>query len=389
MMKKKERSNICLPLIITFTDEGVSFFRSHNKKLIKKRLSNNSLAYGMSLEEFSAPSIQRMIVADYVSSIEISRTAFTEKRSEIMDISKLIFYSILYRRFTKVMTKRFIGSIFIENWNRSNPKNILDEDSIFNNSSISNIPDLKQETINKIKYNIIKDAMTALPGAGELTQEEITKMHLLGRKFLDNLNTFLWYILSVSHDSDDYELLYKDSVIILRQYLEKSRIAEYLSLMIMEFTINAEISQLKKLSKRLYKDKIDFGRIIHNETIRKELIRFLEKKNEFLTLSWKIKGTSTSIGTGNRLQVMIYNKDTEYQKLKQEIDSKKAVDVKKKSLIDFYQDESENEFNSDLGMYYLSYMQEACKEQQIYFDSHMDQVIGSELNIITLSLMFQ
>ncbi len=388
-MRNKEKSNICLSLIMTFTDEGVSFFRSHNKKLNRKRLSNNSLAYGMSLEEFSAPSIQRMIMAGYVSSIEISRTAFTEKRSEIMDISKLIFHAILYRRFTKVITKRFIGSTFIENWNRSNPKNILDEDSIFNNSSISNIPDLKQERIDQIKNEIINDAFAVLPGVQELTIEERTKTKQLGKRFLDNLNPFLWYILSVSYSSDDYELLFKDSVIILRQYLEKSGIAEYLSLMIMEFTINAEISQLKKLSKRLYKDKIDFGRIIHNETIRKELIKFLERKQEFLTLSWKIKGTSTSIGTDNRLQVMIYNKDTEYQKLKEEIDNKKAVDVNKKSLFDFYQDESEDEFNSDLGMYYLSYMQEACKKQQIYFDSHIDQIADSELNIITLSLMFQ
>ncbi|MCK5200789.1 MAG: hypothetical protein KAR21_20680, partial [Spirochaetales bacterium] len=203
-MESKERSNICLPLIITFTDEGVSFFRSHNKKLLKKRLSNNSLAYGMSLEEFSAPSIQRMIIADYISSIEISRTAFTEKRREIMDISKLIFFSILYRRFTRVMTKRFTGSIFIENWNRSNPKNILDENSIFNNSSISNIPDLKKEVVDRMKHSIIKDAITSLPGIGELTQEELIIMNHLGKKFLDNLNTFLWYILSISHDSDDY-----------------------------------------------------------------------------------------------------------------------------------------------------------------------------------------
>lgn len=387
MMEKKKRPNICLPLTMTFTDEGVSFFRSHNKKLNKKRLFNNSLAYGMSLEEFSAPSIQRMIMADYVSSIEISRTAFTEKRSEIMDISKLIFHAVLYRRFTKVMTKRFTGSNFIENWNRTNPKNILDENSVLNNSTMINLPDLKNETIERIKKNIINNAMTTLPGLHKLTQEEITKTSQLGKKFLDNLNPFLWYILYVSRDSD--EMLFKDSVMILRQYLEKSGIAEYLSLMIMEFTINAEISQLKKLSKRLYKDKVDFGRIIHNETIRKELIKFLESKNEFLTLSWKIKGTATSIGTGNRLQVMIYNKDTEYQKLKQEIDNKKSIDVKKKSLIDFYQDESESEFNSDLGMYYLSYMQEACKEQQIYFDSHMDQTMDRELNIITLSLMFQ
>ncbi|MCF6334565.1 MAG: hypothetical protein L3J12_02350 [Spirochaetales bacterium] len=387
-MAEKKRLKICLPLIMTFTDEGVFFFRSHNKKLNKKRLSNNSLAYGMSLEEFSAPSIQRMIIADYVSSIEISRTAFTEKRSEIMDISKLIFYAVLYRRFSKIVTKRFLNSVFVSAWNRSNPKNILDINSILNNS-IGNIPAVGDNIADQFKTAIIDNAVKMLPGINELTSEEMIKTNQLGRKFLDNLHPFIWYILSVSTRDGDYKLLYQDLVSLLIQYFEKSKIAEYLSLMIMEFTINSEISQLKKLSKKLYKDKIDFGRIIHNETIRNELIKFLESKNEFLTLSWKIKGTSTSIGTDNKLQVMIYNKETEYQKLKQGIDNKKAADIKKKSLIDFYQEESEDEFNSDLGMYYLSYMQEACKEQQIYFDSHMDQITDSDLNIITLSLLFQ
>ena len=388
-MSAKKRSNINLPLIITFTDEGVLFFRNHNRKLNKKRLSNNTLAYGMSLEEFSAASIQNMIIADYVSSIELSRTAFTIKRSEIMDISKLIFYGILYRRFAKIITKRFTGSLFVKSWNRSNPKNILDENSILNNASIGNIPSLKFEMIEHIKSEIIDGAISLLPGLKDLNFEEITQNKQIAKKFLDNLNSFLWYILSVSQGSPDYKQLQKDTILLLKKFLEKSRIAEYLSLMIMEFAINAEISQLKKLSNRLYKDKIDFGRIIHNETIRNELIRFLENKNEFLTLSWKIKGTATSIGTDNRLQIMIYNKDSEYKKLQQKITSQKTADINKKSLIDFYQEESEDEFNSDLGMYYLSYMQEACRDQQIYFDSHMDQVTNSDLNIITLSLLFQ
>jgi len=388
-MSSDKRSNICLPLIMTFTDEGVLFFRNHNRKLNKKKLSNNTLAYGMSLEEFSASSIQNMIIADYVSSIEISRTAFTQKRSEIMDISKLIFYSVLYRRFAKTITKIFAASAFIAKWNRSNPKRILDNETILTNNPIGNTHALNQETIDSIKYDIINETMINLPGINDLTADENLITRQAGKKFLDSINNFLWYILTVSQGSDDYKRLYKKIIEVLKQYLEKSKIAEYLSLMIMEFTINAEISQLKKLSKRLYKDKIDFGRIIHNETIRKELIKFLESKNEFLTLSWKIKGTSTSIGTDNKLQVMIYNKETEYKNLKDTIANHKTADIKKKSLIDFYQEESEDEFNSDLGMYYLSYMQEACKEQQIYFDSHIDQIVNSDLNIITLSLVFQ
>ncbi|MCK5672786.1 MAG: hypothetical protein KAH95_05390 [Spirochaetales bacterium] len=388
-MSPEKRSNINLPLIITFTDEGVLFFRNHNKRLIKKRLSNNTLAYGMSLEEFSASSIQNMIVANYVSRIELSRTAFTAKRSEIMDISKLIFYGILYRRFTKIITKRFLGSLFVESWNRSNPTKIMDENTVFNNTFGENIPTLNKDLIDQIKNKIIITAVSSLPGINDLTDEEVTKTKQTGKKFLNNLNSILWYILSVSQGSKDYIQLQNDATKILIKYLEKSRIAEYLSLMIMEFAINAEISQLKKLSKQLYKNKIDFGRIIHNTTIRNELIKFLESRNEYLTLSWKIRGNANSIGTENKLQIMIYNKDNEYKKLKQKIIDQKTVDINKKSLIDFYQDESENEFNSDLGLHYLSYMQEACKEQQIYFDSHMDQVTDSDLNIITLSLLFQ
>lgn len=388
-MSPEKRSNINLPLIITFTDEGVLFFRNHNKRLIKKRLSNNTLAYGMSLEEFSASSIQNMIVANYVSRIELSRTAFTAKRSEIMDISKLIFYGILYRRFTKIITKRFLGSLFVESWNRSNPTKIMDENTVFNNTFGENIPTLNKDLIDQIKNKIIITAVSSLPGINDLTDEEVTKTKQTGKKFLNNLNSILWYILSVSQGSKDYIQLQNDATEILIKYLEKSRIAEYLSLMIMEFAINAEISQLKKLSKQLYKNKIDFGRIIHNTTIRNELIKFLESRNEYLTLSWKIRGNANSIGTENKLQIMIYNKDNEYKKLKQKIIDQKTVDINKKSLIDFYQDESENEFNSDLGLHYLSYMQEACKEQQIYFDSHMDQVTDSDLNIITLSLLFQ
>ncbi len=388
-MSSIKRSNINLPLIITFTDEGVLFFRNHNKKLIKKRLSNNTLAYGMSLEEFSAASIQNMIIANYVSRIELSRTAFTAKRSEIMDISKLIFYGILYKRFTKLITKRFLGSLFIENWNRSNPTKILDENTILSNKFIGNIPSLNNELVDQFKFKIINSALATLPGLNDLTDEEITQTKHTSNKFLDNLNSLIWYILSVSQGSRDYEHLQNDMIILLNKYLQKSRIAEYLSLMIMEFAINAEISQLKKLSKRLYKNKIDFGRIIHNETIRNELIKFLESRNEFLTLSWKIQGTANSIGTDNKLQIMIYNKDNEYKQLKQKIADQKIVDINKKSLIDFYQEKSEDEFNSDLGLHYLSYMQEACKEQQIYFDSHMDQVADTDLNIITLSLLFQ
>ncbi len=384
-MKGRKGSQINLPLRLTFTDEGIHFFNTHNKKLEKQSLSDNAVGYGITLSGYAAPSVQRMIVADYISRIEVIRTAFTEKRSEIMDTSKLVFYGILYRRFASKVTALILKSTFVANWNRTNPKRILDGTSIHRFDSGGKLTQGIKEKIEKYKNELVSGAMAAL--SEKSAGEDASKLEMLGYRYLEHIDPFIWYILSVSENYNDYTLLYNGLIDLLSSYMSKYRIAEYLSLMIMEFSINAELSQLKQLSKRLYKDKTDFNKILSNALVRGELLKYLEKQQEFLTLSWKIHGNAASIGTGNKLQVLIYNKDREYQKLKDDIDSKKSADIKKKTLLDYYQEESDDRFSSDLGLYYLSFMDEACREQDIYFESNIHQLPDRGLNIITLTLI--
>ena len=387
-MDGKKDSQIDLPLRLTFTDEGIQFFRTHNRKLEKQYLSDNAVGYGITLAKYTASSVQRMIAADYISRIEVTRTAFTIKRSEIMDTSKLVFYGLLYKRFARTVISRILKTTFVSQWNRVNPKKILDEVSVLRFDPGGKLAGGISEKIGNYKKEIVLKALNLLKDTS-IPEEDAKKMEMLGCRYLEHLDSFVWYVLSVSENYNDYDLLLSDIVKLLRSYIEKYRIAEYLSLMIMEFSINAELSQLKMLSSRLYKDKTDFNKILSNEIIRTELLKYLEKQQEYLTLSWNIHGNSTSIGTDNRLQVLIYNKDQEYQKLKEDIDNKKSVDIKKKSLLDYYQEESEDRFSSDLGLYYLSFMDEACREQDIHFESNIHQLPDRWLNIITLTLIFQ
>ncbi len=387
-MEGKKNPQINLPLRITFTEEGILFFRKHNKKLEKQYLSDNTVGYGISLAQYTASSIQRMIVADYISRIEVVRTTFTVKRSEIMDTSKLIFYGILYKRFSNCVISRILKTTFVAHWNRTNPKGILDELSIHRFDSSEKLTAGINDKIGQYKNEIVSKALFELSESSD-PGEEKDKLRMLGIKYLEHLDRFIWYVLSVEGEYGDYNSLLSDIVKMLATYIEKAKIAEYLSLMIMEFSINAELSQLKQLSNRLYKDKIDFNKILSNAIVRTELLKYLEKHQEFLTLSWKIHSSRTSIGTDNKLQVVIFNKDQEYQKLKKDIDNKKSVDIRKKSLLDYYQEESEEQFSSDLGLYYLSFMDEACREQQIHFEANINQLPERGLNIITLTLRFQ
>jgi len=387
-MEGKKNPQINLPLRITLTEDGILFFRTHNKKLEKQYLSDNTVGYGISLGQYTAASIQRLVVADYISKIEVVRTAFTAKRSEIMDTSKLVFYGILYKRFNSWMISRILKTTFIAHWNRANPKRVLDETTVKRFDENGNLTIGLSDKIKRYKEILVDKAMVLLKESPE-SGEDREKLKMLGFKYLENMDAFVWYVLSVSEDYDDYQLLMGSVIQSLTTYMGKAKIAEYLSLMIMEFSINAELSQLKQLSSRIYKDKVDFKKILSNELVRTELLKYLSKNQEFLTLSWVIHSSGTSMGTDNKFQVVIFNKDQEYQKLKQDIDDKKSVDIRKKSLLDYYQEESEEQFSSDLGLYYLSFMDEACREQQIYFDAHINQLLDRGLSIITLTMRFQ
>ena len=84
-----------LPLKVVLTEDGASNFISHNKKLLRFRLADNVEEYGISLDKFSPQSIQSMILLDYISKIEISMSEFVSSRQEVMDLSKVIVYSLL------------------------------------------------------------------------------------------------------------------------------------------------------------------------------------------------------------------------------------------------------------------------------------------------------
>ena len=95
-----------------------------------------------------------------------------------------------------------------------------------------------------------------------------------------------------------------------------------------------------------------------------------------------------SISSRNRLQVTLYNRETEYRQIKQIIDDKKGLDLKKKSLTDFYKESPDKVSNTELGLYYLSYLNEACEKVNVRFDSIVNQIQKTDLTVITMNLYF-
>jgi hypothetical protein len=383
-----KKSILNLPLKIILTQEGSTFFIRQNKKLLKFKLADNVEEYGISLDEFTPATVQRLLLIDYISKIEISKPEFVSSRQETMDLTKLIVYSVLYRQYDAYIFNQILNSNVIKKWNRYNPANIIDDKTHINENFLRSVLKKNEQIIYEAKQEILSPLYAFINKNTSLLPEEKNIQLLLSEKFLNNLRPFTWFIITKFRDADEFDSILRIIRSSLTEYMDKAKIAEYIALMLMELVISAENTNLRKEVKNMYKGSIDSNTVMFDPNIRKKVIAELERKHELVFVSWKLGGGSTSIGTQGKLQITLYNKDDQSETVRESINDKKNADLKKKSLIDFYKEVPEGEEETNLGMYYLSYLSEACEKVNVKFESMANQFRDSDLTVINLSFIF-
>ncbi|HCM28005.1 MAG: hypothetical protein A2Z99_17630 [Treponema sp. GWB1_62_6] len=385
-MPSQERKTVLdLPLKVVLTEEGTTVFIRQKKKLTKFKLADDVEEYGLHLEKFVPSAVQRLLLIDYVSKIEISRAEFVTIRQEVMDLSKLIVYGLLYRQYDSTLFARILSSDVIKRWNRANPASALDEKTRFNDGFLQSFLLDKEKAIAEIKAELLLPLREVITKNSNLLPDEMNVQLFLSEKFLNNLRPITWFILAKFRGVDGYEAIARNVRSCLSEYMEKSRIAEYVALMIIELAVNAENSNLRREAAILHRGVVDPNAVLFDPNIRRKVVEELVKKGELVYISWKLGGRSSSIGTAGKLQVILYNKEMGYKEFKDSIESKKSVDLKKKSLMDFYREMPDGGADIELGLYYLSYLNEACEKVGVKFESLVSHIKSSDTTVITLT----
>ena len=386
MATGKKKPILELPVKMFFSETGVGYFIENNKKMNKFTMADKTEQYGILMKQFSPSSVQHMLKVGYVSRIEVSRAEFTSKRSEIMDLSKLIVYGFLYKLFEEEVSELILDSGIISDWNRSNPGNAITRETKINDSVLTSILEKNKSFVTNVKKEItrplIKDVMKDL----SLQADEKNIQIFLMEKFLNNIRAFSWFILIKFNSAVEYPEIVDSIRKKLAVFLRRSKIAEYLSLMLMELNISAESVNLKNFIDRKYKGTVPFETIMFDPVKREQIMAELERDNQLISLAWLIGiKKAHSIGTEKRIQVIVYNKGAEYLQLKEKVDEKMNTDIRNISLTDFYK--NANTANADMGMYYLSYLVDECEKMNIKFSSRVNQTTDG-LSFITLTLTF-
>ena len=153
-----------LPLKVILTEDGTSNFISHKKKLLRIKMADNTEEHGIALNKFSPQSIQNMILVDYISKVEISMSEFVSKRQEIMDLSKLIVYSVMYKQLDREIFKTIIETDCVRKYNRTHAGHLIDEKTQISDKQLRTELSSKNAVIDQIRKTILtpiwKNVMT-------------------------------------------------------------------------------------------------------------------------------------------------------------------------------------------------------------------------------------
>ena len=378
-----------LPLKLILTEAGASNFISHKKNLKKIKLADNVEEYGVSLNKFSPQSVQNMLLLEYISKIEISMSEFVSKRQEVMDLSKLIVYSVLYKQFDREIFQAFIASDCVRRHNRQNPAQLIDEKPNMGAMKLRQILSTKHGLIEQTRKAILAPIWKAIISNKDYSPEEKNVYLLTSEKFMNRLGLMNWYIITKFSKDENFSEMISSVRSLLTKYMDKSKVAEYISVMVMELALNNENANIRKEAQQMYADRDDISTLVLDPDVRKKIVRELESKHEQVFLSWKIGGGSSSVGKQGRLHITLYNKDDEFQEVKENFEMKAQADTAKRSLVDFYRELPEGQEGTDLGMYYLSYLDDACKKVNVKFESLVNQFTASGLTVINLIFNFQ
>ena len=377
-----------LPLKVILTEDGASNFISHNKKLMRFRLADNVDEYGISLNKFSPQSVQSMILLDYISKIEISMSEFVSSRQEVMDLSKVVVYSLLYKQFDRDVYAALIQCECVRKHNRANPSHLIDEKTKMSERQLRSILQNKETIIQQTRRSILDPIWKAIMTNPDYSDEEKNIYLLMSEKFMNRLGLMNWYIITLFHKADGANEMFIAIRNLLSSYMEKSKVAEYISVMVMELALNNENTNIRKEARNMYQDVEDIDALIFDPEVRAKIVAELQRNHELVFISWKLGGGSASIGKQGKLSITLYNKDDEFQEVKENIDNAKSSNTAKKTLIDFYRELPDGQEGTDLGLYYLSYLDDACKKVNVKFESLVNQFSASELTVITLNFNF-
>ncbi len=371
VMENRNRKDpvINLPAVVVLTESGLEHCRLKSVP-VKDILSlRGSRANGFSWGKFRAEVVQKMIINNFIESISVEKSEFVSRRDEVQDLTKLLFYGMIYRSYVtgvkrEIMDMPQMGSLRT----RFPGFNLLSEGGCDKKiiAGFFEQNNYKAEDIRNSLLSVPEMILDRDPKLDTFLKTE--RKHVMKKMagFLDGSSLLAMAVLFMGNDR---RKIMDGLGRHLLSYLKKTHISDYLGLLVAELIQHSERLQYENVAKKrkLIKEKDSIVNYLKDEKFRRVISLMAKQENCSIRLNYRIENSGIDSGKFRFIISVVYDgtiSESNRIGLEKRIRSRTNL-----SLADYYYESDDDSLQHSLGIYYLSYLDDVCREQGIRFDA--------------------
>jgi hypothetical protein len=372
---------LSMPMTLVLNTTGLSVLKNNHI-----RGENSSTGYEVPVTEYKPDVIRKLLLKNCLNRIDIRLDDVVRHRRDILDVTKILFFAVLYKQFRRDLLEKTVTTSLIQQWNRQHPRQKLDVSSDLSMNSVEKSLDGKKEEQALFRRNLLirlwKDHYNLFQD-----DEQYKKMGM-AEKLIQEMHPLTMFILLGYRKHDEIKQLIDQVIETIAQYIKRFDLPEFNGLVLLEYLQSSERENLISL----YRDILEKGGrhtedYPMNDQIRNELIKRKISPETRFSFLFETKNSSNR-GQVNRIRTMVISGDKESKEINDILFHRDNSRLDKCSVKDYLEQDGQcdENYNPEILYYYLSHLEEACKETGCAFSSFVN--CGSDTRLSMTHLVF-
>lgn len=335
--------------------EGSSAFVRGGKRLTRIPLAGGNDALGMVMRSYERATLERLVHRGLVSRIELESADFLQHRSRIQELSRSIG--------TAALEAAFVRDI---------------------NREIERILSAHRTSVHAAPHEVdvagvMRSLLNAVRGERRATIEAAaTLVKGLGAGVLRRIDE------AVQIDPENRALHAFRTIVAATA--ARWEIPEYLALVILELVNNLQVQTMQSVAHRSGMSAERIRSLYMKPEVRDQIRSLMERQGETSAIAWSFVTHEGSGARTTELTVSMTGKGSSMRGFTTEIERKGRVDVGERSIEEFYNGLNDSAFNIDLGLYYLSYLEDLARKADMRFSTRVRELATGGETVVSLRI---
>jgi hypothetical protein len=333
------------------SEEGSGALIQRGTTLKRVQLAAGDTPLGLVLPNYDPDSIRKLIQRGLVSTLELESADFLESRPQVQDLCRSVGTAAIYAAFT-----RDIGR---EISRLSYPKRKPEDGLSGSDSSVTVLRSLMAAVKDSKRSRIetAADLLKSLPNAQKRRIHELVRSDGTGNV----LKTFRG---------------------ILKKFADRADIPEYLALVVLELVNSVQIQTMHDFAVRTGVSDETIRDLFQNPDVRARIRKKMEQQGATNAITWSFTNSGGEGSRTTRMSITMTGSGTPMRATTAGVRQQKSVQLGERTLKDFYEEMSGTGVGIDLGLYYLSYLEELCRTAGIRFETRAREIGNGEKTMV-------